>query len=206
LEESERQAILLALAHTAVERPGWLGFLRGIALKMDMAQTRKHRQIEALRGDVSAQLFAVVSGQPVIFERFRLMRQAEIGAVLGVDEPTKPFGYRIVFLPPITKMDFPMTTEDHARELIRTGQAGYWELSLRDSISKTPIAHPEQTVIFLEGGWYVVPKIAFEIHPHGRVGNEAMNCDLSEIEVHDEALAERIQDEMRRLGKELPSS
>jgi hypothetical protein len=35
LEESDRQATLLALAHLAVERPGWKWMLSQIALKMD---------------------------------------------------------------------------------------------------------------------------------------------------------------------------
>lgn len=34
-EESERQAVLLALAHLAIERPGWDYMLSQIALKMD---------------------------------------------------------------------------------------------------------------------------------------------------------------------------
>jgi len=35
IEEGERQAILLALAHLAIERPGWDDMLREIAKKMD---------------------------------------------------------------------------------------------------------------------------------------------------------------------------
>ena len=35
IEEDERQVILLALAHLAVERPGWRVMLEQIALKMD---------------------------------------------------------------------------------------------------------------------------------------------------------------------------
>ena len=35
IEESQRQAILLALAHLAIERPGWHSFLSEIALVMD---------------------------------------------------------------------------------------------------------------------------------------------------------------------------
>lgn len=103
-------------------------------------------------------------------------------------------------------MEFPITTEENAREMIRTGQAGYWELSLRDSISKTPIAHPEQTIIFVQDEWYIVPKSAFSIESKGRVGNEAMNCKLDMISVTDDALQEAIQDEMIRKGKQLPMS
>jgi hypothetical protein len=33
--EEERQAVLLALAKLAIERPGWVYFLRGIAGKLD---------------------------------------------------------------------------------------------------------------------------------------------------------------------------
>lgn len=35
LEEGQRQATLMALAHLAVERPGWRWMLSQIALKMD---------------------------------------------------------------------------------------------------------------------------------------------------------------------------
>lgn len=35
IEEDERQVILLALAHLAVERPGWRNMLERVALKMD---------------------------------------------------------------------------------------------------------------------------------------------------------------------------
>lgn len=202
-DEGQRQAVLLALAHTAVERPGWLPFLREIALKMDTPETRKRRQIEALRGSPYG-LFTVISGHPLMFERFRQMRLEEIRNAPqppdGWQDFPSLFDHRVVFLPPLTKMNFPITTEENAREMIQSGQAGYWELSLRDSISKIPIPHPEQTVMFLAGEWYIVPKEAFQIHPHGRVGDEAMNCNVDTIEVKDDALGERIQEEMKRLG------
>jgi hypothetical protein len=35
LPEDERQAVLLAIAHLAVERPGWLDYLRGIAARLE---------------------------------------------------------------------------------------------------------------------------------------------------------------------------
>ena len=35
LDESQRQATVLALAHLAVQRPGWEAFLREIAAKLD---------------------------------------------------------------------------------------------------------------------------------------------------------------------------
>lgn len=35
IEEEDRQVILLALAHLAVERPGWDNYLRTVAAKMD---------------------------------------------------------------------------------------------------------------------------------------------------------------------------
>jgi hypothetical protein len=35
VEEDERQVILMALAHLAVERPGWRNMLEQVALKMD---------------------------------------------------------------------------------------------------------------------------------------------------------------------------
>lgn len=37
LQEDERQAILLALAHLAVARPGWDHYLNGIAVRIDNA-------------------------------------------------------------------------------------------------------------------------------------------------------------------------
>lgn len=36
LEEAERQVVIMALAHLAVERPGWEAWLHGIAKRIDI--------------------------------------------------------------------------------------------------------------------------------------------------------------------------
>lgn len=35
LDDRDRQAVVLAMAHLAVERPGWDSYLRGIAARLD---------------------------------------------------------------------------------------------------------------------------------------------------------------------------
>jgi len=54
LEESERQAVLMALAHLAVERPGWDYMLNRIALRIDNGTTRAelYDQFRDLRAQV----------------------------------------------------------------------------------------------------------------------------------------------------------
>lgn len=69
--------VLLALAHLAVERPGWEEALRDIALLMDTPETFKRRQVEAHHSGHLNGLY-VAKGQPVLFERFRLIRKAEL--------------------------------------------------------------------------------------------------------------------------------
>jgi hypothetical protein len=39
IDEAERQAVLMALAHLAIERPGWNDMLSRIAMKMDEIDT-----------------------------------------------------------------------------------------------------------------------------------------------------------------------
>jgi hypothetical protein len=56
LDESQRQATLMALAHLAVERPGWKWMLTQIALKMDNS----------------------VDGEPELFTKFFEMHAAEV--------------------------------------------------------------------------------------------------------------------------------
>ena len=41
LDESERQMVLMALAHLAVERPGWEYVLHDIALRIDNAENHR---------------------------------------------------------------------------------------------------------------------------------------------------------------------
>jgi len=52
LEEGERQMVLMALAHLAVERPGWDHALSGIATRIDNIQ----------------------AGRPVLFDSFKEMK------------------------------------------------------------------------------------------------------------------------------------
>jgi hypothetical protein len=56
LDESQRQATLMALAHLAVERPGWKWMLTQIALKMDTS----------------------TEGEPKLFTKFFEMHAAEV--------------------------------------------------------------------------------------------------------------------------------
>jgi hypothetical protein len=67
-------------------------------------------------------------------------------------------------------------TEAIARAAIAEGAAGYYEISLRDSISKSPIAHPERICVFADGGWYMLEKNELSVSDHGRIGNEDMNA------------------------------
>ena len=49
LEESERQLILLALAHLSQERPGWICALQTLALKMDNKTDEGPEMFEGFR-------------------------------------------------------------------------------------------------------------------------------------------------------------
>jgi len=66
LDESERQTILLALAHLAVERPGWLMMLERTALKLDR----------------------VLDGKPAMFMQFYVLRRNRVSNSLP-DDPTE---------------------------------------------------------------------------------------------------------------------
>ena len=77
LDESDRQLILMALAHLAVERPGWNLAIELIVAKMDTAETPKRRQIEALACHHSLH---VRSGKFVVFERFKALRRLNLEA------------------------------------------------------------------------------------------------------------------------------
>lgn len=65
IDEGERQAILLALAHTTVERPGWEYMYTEIAKKMDN----------------------VVGGVPEMYTQFLALRRRRVSNSLP-DEPT----------------------------------------------------------------------------------------------------------------------
>ncbi len=56
LDEGERQMMLMALAHLAVERPGWDDALQRLAMQLD----NEHR------------------GRPQIYDEFRTLRQLEL--------------------------------------------------------------------------------------------------------------------------------
>ncbi len=71
-------------------------------------------------------------------------------------------------------------TEEEARQLIAKGDAGYWELCLRDSISRSPIAHPRQICTCVFDKWYLLGTDEMLIESHGRVdlpvlGNGALH-------------------------------
>lgn len=64
IDESDRQAILLALAKLSLERPGWLDMLTRIACKMDNNANGKAEMLEQFRkihvADVSVRARSVV--------------------------------------------------------------------------------------------------------------------------------------------------
>jgi len=76
-DESQRQAILMALAHLAVERPGWDYMLGEIAKKMDRPETDKRRQVEALHHG-QAQVPHVPAGKPILYERFKFYHSEKL--------------------------------------------------------------------------------------------------------------------------------
>lgn len=51
LDEEERQAVLLALAHLAVERPGWDDMLRKIAGRIDAPGTPMYLSFKEIKAD-----------------------------------------------------------------------------------------------------------------------------------------------------------
>jgi len=57
LDEGERQAVLLALAHLSVERPGWDDMLNRIAVRIDNAK----------------------DGRAVMYDEFRALKQGDAG-------------------------------------------------------------------------------------------------------------------------------
>lgn len=71
IEESERQTILMALAHLAVERPGWDYMCSELAKKMDNVSegpSVKSRHMEALKG---RPCIDVEAGKPILYEHFK---------------------------------------------------------------------------------------------------------------------------------------
>ncbi len=48
LDESERQLVLMALAHLAIERPGWDAALKLIAVKCDNAGAPLYRKFKEM--------------------------------------------------------------------------------------------------------------------------------------------------------------
>lgn len=68
VDESQRQMIIMALAHLAAERPGWNMVLTELAQTMDTPESWKRRQVEAIR---SRNDVTVPRGQPVMFTRFK---------------------------------------------------------------------------------------------------------------------------------------
>jgi hypothetical protein len=60
ISESDRQAILLALAHTAVERPGWDYMLNELAKKMDNVADDRAVMYETFKAIRQHRLFSDV--------------------------------------------------------------------------------------------------------------------------------------------------
>jgi hypothetical protein len=56
LEEGERQMVLMALAHLAIERPGWDDALQRLAIQLDNEQR----------------------GRPQMYDEFRTLRRLEL--------------------------------------------------------------------------------------------------------------------------------
>lgn len=49
LEEGERQMVLMALAHLAVERPGWDDALQRLAMQLDNEQNNRPQMYDEFR-------------------------------------------------------------------------------------------------------------------------------------------------------------
>lgn len=77
--------------------------------------------------------------------------------------------------------DLPSISEETARRMIQAGEAGYWEMSLRDSISKSPIPHAVQTCVCVGDTWYLVPREYFSITSHGRTQLGDVNAKADSI-------------------------
>jgi hypothetical protein len=76
--------ILLALAHLAVERPGWEHILSETAKKMDNVQGQmsvKTLHLQALKGSGSD--IKVENGKPIMFEQLRILHQGETAFVMN---------------------------------------------------------------------------------------------------------------------------
>lgn len=103
-------------------------------------------------------------------------------------------------------LNLPTITEAQARALIANGLAGYWELSLRDSISKSPIPHALQTCVFLAGHWYLVPVPTFKVTSLGRVAlserGEA-SAAMATVECNHDEMTALIKQEAARIGRPL---
>lgn len=62
--EEERQMMLMALAHLAVERPGWDDALNRLALKLDIAVTGKAKMYEGFK-DLRTDTLHLAAQSPV---------------------------------------------------------------------------------------------------------------------------------------------
>jgi hypothetical protein len=93
---------------------------------------------------------------------------------------------------------FKEITEQKARLLIDLKMAGYWEVSLRDSISKTPIPHDKEICVYLQGKWMLIPAEVLKIIDCGRqmVAPNA-SCAAHKIECNDPYLVELFYRELK---------
>lgn len=85
--------------------------------------------------------------------------------------------------------------------MISSKEAGYWELSLRDSLGAKPIVHDRQTCVFFQGAWWLVPADKFLVKELPRLETEALSAAMHVIECGDDELADAIKAEAEAKGK-----
>lgn len=96
-------------------------------------------------------------------------------------------------------------TEAQARAMIDRKEAGYWELSLRDSLGAKPIVHDKQYCIFVCQQWYLVSTNILKITDTGRVGKQGVwDAASHRVECSDDELQGMIFKDMKRLEKAFP--
>lgn len=88
LDESERQAIILALAHVAVDRPGWDYMLNEIALKMDRDIEGRAMMFETLKAIKQRYLVPDLAHKAMILDSAPLtsLMKGELGDPIKLGE------------------------------------------------------------------------------------------------------------------------
>jgi hypothetical protein len=87
----------------------------------------------------------------------------------------------------LKQLKYEEITEETARSLIATGQAGHWEVSKRGIQSQHPLQPPEWVCVFVDERWFKVPRAVFEV--------------VSTVTCHDAVLAAHVMRDVSRLGK-----